>query len=101
MDSIGPVPKTYGGNIHILNVVDNLSIILRFIPLPSNYDAIIVAKCFMEHTYRNHCVLGKSISDYDSVFISKFWKRLFGILDVKISLSTALPSLNGRTNRNS
>ena len=48
-----------------------------------------MARCFMEHTYRNNCLPDKIISDSDLVFISMLWKRPFDILDIKISLLTA------------
>ena len=48
MDFINPLPETKKGNRHVLHVVDKLSKILRAIPLLDNYDAIIVARKFME-----------------------------------------------------
>ena len=44
MNFIGLLPETKKGNRHILNVVDKVSKMLRVIPLPDNYDAIIVTK---------------------------------------------------------
>ena len=73
MDFIGPLPETKNGNIHILNVVDKLSKILRIIPLPDTCDAIIVARRFMENVYRSHGLLDKIISGRDSIFMRKFW----------------------------
>ena len=98
MDFIGPLPMTKNGSVHILNVVDKLSKMLRVIPLPENYDAILVAQKFIEHVYRNHGLPEKIISDRDSIFMSKFWKALFKSLNVKISPSTAYhPQTDGQT----
>ena len=49
MDFNGQLPETMIGNRNILKVVHNLSKMLRFIPLPDNFDAILIAKKFIEH----------------------------------------------------
>ena len=89
MDFIGPLPETKGSNRQILNVVDMLSKMLRVIPTPDNYDAIVVAKKFIEHVYHSHGLPDKIISYRDSIVMSKFCKTLFGTLNVRISPSTA------------
>ena len=98
MDFIGPLPATKNGYRHILNVVDKLSKMLRIIPLPDNYDAVLVANKFIEHVYRNHGIPDKIICDRDPIFMSHFWKNLFKTLNVKISPSTAYhPQTDGQT----
>ena len=78
MDFIGPLPETKKGNRHILYVVDKLSKMLRVITLPDNYDAIIVAKTFMENVYRSHGLHDKITWDRVSILMIKFWKTSFG-----------------------
>ena len=74
MDFSGPLPETKNGLRRILNVADNLSKMLRAIPIPENYDTIFVAKQFCEHGNRIHSLPHKIISDRDSIFMSKLWK---------------------------
>ena len=98
MNFIAPLPETKNVNRYILNIVDKISKILRVIPILKNYDAIVVGKKLVEHVSRSYCLPDKIILDRDSIFISKFWKTLFGTLNVKISLSTAYhPQTDGKT----
>ena len=98
MDFIGPLPETKNGNRHVLNKVDKLSEMLLVKLIPDNYDAIVVVKKFIDHVYGRHGLPDKIISDRDSMFMSKFWKTLSGILNVKISPTTAYyPQTDGQT----
>ena len=98
MDFIGPLPRTKNGNTHTPYVVDKLFEMLPVIPLPDNYNIIIVASSFMEHVYHSQGQPDKIVSDHDTTFMSKFWKTLFSTLNVKISPSTAYhPQADGKT----
>ena len=84
-----PLPGTTNGNSTILNIVCKLSKVIRIIPIKSKSGAPKVARKFKDHIYRSNGLLSKIISDRESLFMSKFWKALFKLLNTKLALSTA------------
>ena len=55
---------------------------------------------FVDNVFRLHGLPRTIVSDRDSRFTSDFWKALFGILDVKLKLSTSYhPETDGQTER--
>jgi len=100
MDFITGLPLTANGNDGILVVVDLLSKMSHFVPLPGTTDAAGVADLFMQHVVRLHGVPEKLVSDRDSRFVADFWKSLMKRCDIQRALSTAWhPQTDGQTER--
>ena len=51
-----------------------------------------------EHIYKLHGILERIISDRDSLFTSKFWKRLHHLVGTQLRMSSVFhPQTNGTT----
>jgi len=76
-----------------------------FIPVKSakNEDvpaAHITANLFMQHWYRHHGAPLSIVSDRDTQFTSKFWRRTFELWGTKLKFSTPYhPQTDGQTER--
>ena len=88
MDFVESLPKSNSKDT-ILVVVDRLSKYAYFIPLKHPYTALSVTQAFLDNIYRLHGLPTTIVSDRDKIFISHFWKELFGLLKVKLCLSAA------------
>lgn len=66
---------------------------IRIISIRADMRAPGIALTFKEHLYRNHEILFKIISDFDCLFMSRFWKALFTSMSSKLSASSAIHRL--------
>nr|GEV51752.1 hypothetical protein [Tanacetum cinerariifolium] len=97
MDFIDGLPMTKGRTV-IMIIVDRLSKYSHFVPLTHPYTAIQVAQSFLDTIYRLHELPKIIVSDRDAVFMSRFWKELFSLLQVQLHTSTTYhPQTNGQT----
>lgn len=71
MDFITHLPKINGKSM-ILVVVDRLSKYAHFGALPGHFNAIMVAKLFIEMIVKLHGIPNSIVSDRDNIFTSKF-----------------------------
>ncbi len=54
MDFIESLPETQNGNTGIFTIVDKFSKMCDFIVIPAVFDAVAVAKAYIEHVVRLH-----------------------------------------------
>ncbi|KAL8441822.1 hypothetical protein Emed_007471 [Eimeria media] len=100
MDFITALPMTSNGNDAIRVVVDRLSKMAHFIPLPVTATAQDVATLFIREVVRFHGVPSSIITDRDARFVSQFWKDFTSRLDIQRCLSSAFhPQTDGQTER--
>jgi hypothetical protein len=58
----------------------------------------MTAKLFLDHVFQYHSLLKYIIFDHGLQFASKFWKKLFELLGMKLKLSSTFhPQTNGQT----
>ena len=86
MDFIDGLPMSKGRSV-IMVVVDRLSKYNDFIPLTHPYTAVTVAQAFLDNVYKLHGLPKVIVSDRDTVFLSRFWKELFKMLQVSLHMS--------------
>lgn len=99
MDFIEGLPKSERFSV-ILVVVDRLTKFAHFIPVKHPYTAASVAQLFMDNVVKLHGLPNSIVSDRDTIFISHFWRDLFKLYQVNLSLSTAYHlQIDGQTEK--
>lgn len=88
MDFIEGLPRSGSANC-ILVVVGRFSKFSHFIPLLHPFTAQQVAQLFLDNVYRLHGMPTHIVSDRDRVFTSTFWRELFRLAQVQLSMSSA------------
>ncbi len=84
----------------ILVIVNRLTKMVHYEPVKVTIDAPGLAEVIIEAVVRYHGLPDSIVSDWGSVFISKFWSLLYYFLDIKQKLSTAFHSqTNGQTEK--
>ncbi|KAF1326170.1 reverse transcriptase, partial [Globisporangium splendens] len=100
MDFIFGLPRDTHGRNGILVFVDRFSKMVHLVPVSDKISAEKTAKVFVDVVFRLHGLPVEIVSDRDTRFTSKFWRALFGLLDTKLSMSTAAhPETDGQTER--
>jgi hypothetical protein len=99
MDFIEGLPLADGFDT-ILVIVCRLTKMGLFIPTYRDIDAEDVAMLFLQHVFSKHGTPSDIVSDRGKHFISRFWRSLCNLLDIKANLSTAYhPETDGQTER--
>lgn len=89
--------KTY--NL-ILVIVDRLTKIVHYEPVKVIINVFALTKVIIDTVVRYHDLSDSIVSDWGSVFISKFWFLLYYFLMIKRKLSIAFqPQINDQTER--
>jgi hypothetical protein len=97
IDFIEGLPKVAGKSV-ILTVVDRFSKYAHFIPLGYPYTAASVAQAFFDGIIRLHGFPSSIVSDRGPVFTGPVWRDLFGLVGVKLRMSTAFhPQTDGQS----
>ncbi|GKC91091.1 ty3-gypsy retrotransposon protein [Tanacetum coccineum] len=97
MDFITNLPNSNGKSA-IWVIVDRLTKFAHFLALPPHYTAASLATLFLNHIYRLHGLPKSILSDRDPIFLSRFWKELFGQIGTKLLHSSAYhPQTDGQT----
>ena len=98
MDFFTGLPKTQKGHNAIWVVVDRLSKIAHFLPVPEDISAYQLADLYISRIVSLQGVPKRIISDRGSLFISKFWESLQQAMGTRLSFSTAYhPQTGGQT----
>lgn len=97
MDFIEGLPKSKGYTI-IMVIVDRLTKFAHFLPVKHPYTAASIAQLFMDNIVRLHGMPQSIVTDRDTIFVSSFWRELFKLYKVNLSLSTVYhPQTDGQT----
>jgi len=103
VDFVGPLPESAnrsGKYDMICVVIDQLTSMVHLIPSKQTYRATDIAELMFEAIYKLHGLPERIISDRDSLFTSKFWKRLHRLLGTELRMSSAFhPQTDGATER--
>uniref|UniRef100_A0A670I7Y0 Gypsy retrotransposon integrase-like protein 1 n=1 Tax=Podarcis muralis TaxID=64176 RepID=A0A670I7Y0_PODMU len=99
LDFVTDLPSSRGKTA-VLVVVDLFTKMAHFIPCAKVATTEQTAKLFIDHVFRVHGLPRSILSDRGRQFISNFWQKLLGILNVKINLASARhPQTNGQAER--
>lgn len=97
LDFIDGLPVSHGKDA-IFVVVDRLSKYAHFMTLSHPYTAKVVAEKFVDGVVKLHGMPQSIISDWDPIFVSKFWQEFFSMFGTQLKLSTAYhPQMDGQT----
>jgi len=103
IDFVGPLPESSnrtGSYDMICVVIDLLTSMVHLIATKQTYRASDIAELMFDSVYRLHGLPERIISDRDSLFTSKFWKRLHHLLNTELRMSSAFhPQTDGATER--
>ena len=99
MDFVEGLPKSEGKEV-ILVVVDRLTKFGHFISLLHPFSTQEVARIFLDLVVKLHGVPKTIVLDWDKIFTSNFWQKLFKKLGVGLQLSIAYhPQTDDQTER--
>jgi hypothetical protein len=99
MDFVTGLPPVDGCNA-IWVIVDRLTKMAHFVPCSDTMKPRQLADGFILHIVRTHGLPNSIISDWGSLFTSKFWTHIMGALGTTRNLSTAFhPEIDSQTER--
>jgi len=84
----------------VITVVDSVSKRVHFVPTHTMVTAEGAARLFLHHVWKLYGLLKRVVSDRGPQFIASFTKKLYRLLGVRLSSSTAWhPQTDGQTER--
>ena len=99
MDFIGPFPESDGFD-YLWVIICRLSSMVHLIPVNTTTTASQLSPIFVKEIVHLHGLPGSIVCDRDSKFMSKWWREIHRILDIKILMSTSFhPQTDGITER--
>ncbi|KAI3775824.1 hypothetical protein L1987_45578 [Smallanthus sonchifolius] len=100
MDFITKVPKTAKGYDTIWVIVDRLTKSAHFLPIRETYSSERLAEAFIKEIVSRHGVPVSIVSDRDTRFTSRFWKKFHEEMGTKLLISTTYhPQTDGQSER--
>jgi hypothetical protein len=99
MDFMGPFPES-NGHDYLWVVICCLTSMVHLIPIRTTTTASELASLYIRDIVHLHGVAGSIISDRDSKFMSKFWRKMHKLLGTKLLMSTSFhPQTDGASER--
>ncbi|KAI3773407.1 hypothetical protein L1987_47934 [Smallanthus sonchifolius] len=100
MDLITKLSKTRKGYDAIWVVVDRLTKSAHFLPIKETYSSDRLAEMYVKEIVSRHGVLVTIISDRDTRFTSRFWKKFHEDMGTRLNISTTYhPQMDGQSER--
>jgi len=100
LDFITQLPLTKGGNTQIVVYVDRLTKMCHLEALPTDADALRVARSFVQNVFRLHGLPSHLLSDRDTKFTATVWQEVMALLGTKLGMTTAYHAQgDGQTER--
>jgi len=70
--------------------------VVHFIPMKATNSAVDLVPLYVKEIVRLHGVPKSIVSNWDSIFVSNFWRSLHSALGMKLDMSTAFhPQTDG------
>jgi hypothetical protein len=88
MDFIEGLPSSDHCNV-IVVVVDRFTKYAHFFATKHPYTAQTIAQLILDNVVKLHGLPKTIVTEKDTIFLSKFWKELFQLYGVKLTMSTA------------
>lgn len=99
VDFVVKLPVSSGFDL-VMVVVDHFSKTAHFVPANESWDAKTFASRFVESVFCLHGLPDKIVSDWGTVFMSKFWTDVLHQLRISPAPSTAFhPATDGQVER--
>ncbi|KAI3762516.1 hypothetical protein L1987_52946 [Smallanthus sonchifolius] len=100
MDFITMLPRTAKGNDTIWVIVDRLTKSAHFLPIRETSSSEKLAEIFIKEVVRRHGMPLSIVSDRDTRFTSRFWKKFNEAMGTRLNISTAYhPQTDGHSER--
>ncbi|CAL9097860.1 unnamed protein product [Musa textilis] len=100
MDFVSGLPRTSRKHDAIWVIIDRLTKSAHFLPINMTYSLDKLADLYVNEIVRLHGIPKEIISDRDSRFLSRFWRRLQESMGTKVKFSTAYhPQTDGQSER--
>ncbi|KAK1435339.1 hypothetical protein QVD17_01100 [Tagetes erecta] len=100
MDLITKLPKTTKGFDAIWVIVDRLTKSAHFLPIKECYSSESMAEVYIKEVISRHGVPVTIVSDRDTRFTSRFWRKFQDELGTRLLISTAYhPQTDGQSER--
>ncbi|KAD4585520.1 hypothetical protein E3N88_23121 [Mikania micrantha] len=100
MDFIIKLPRTAKQHDSIWVIVDRLTKSAHFLPIRETYSSEKLSELFVKEIVARHGVPLSIVSDRDTRFTSRFWKKFHEQMGTRLCLSTAYhPQTDGQTER--
>ncbi|KAI3805399.1 hypothetical protein L1987_27748 [Smallanthus sonchifolius] len=100
MDFITKLPRTAKGHDTIWVIVDRLTKSAHFLPICETFSSERLAEVFINEVVARHGMPLTIVSDRDTRFTSRFWKRFHEAMGTRLNISTAYhPQTDGQSER--